>query len=83
MKKRNVYAVTVAFCLFSAVFGSGTLAAGGTRHLVGIGEGGTSVAEPETTVGDTEKSTEAATEKLNGWRQRRKPPHELPESSVD
>ena len=62
MKKRNVYAVTVAFCLFSAALGSSVLAAGGTRHLVGIGEGGTSVAEPETTVGDAEKSTEAATE---------------------
>lgn len=76
MKKRNVYAVTVAFCLFSAVFGSGTLAAGGTRHLVGIGEGGTSVAEPETTVGDTEKSTEAATEKLNGWKVAIDPGHQ-------
>ena len=48
MKKRNVYAVTVAFCLFSAALGSSVLAAGGTRHLVGIGEGGTSAAEPET-----------------------------------
>ena len=76
MKKRNVYAVTVAFCLFSAVFGSGTLAAGGTRHLVGIGEGGTSVAEPETTVGDTEKSTEAATEKRNGWKVAIDPGHQ-------
>lgn len=76
MKKRNVYAVTVAFCLFSAVFGSGTLAAGGTRHLVGIGEGETSVAEPETTVGDTEKSTEAATEKLNGWKVAIDPGHQ-------
>ena len=76
MKKRNVYAVTVAFCLFSAVFGSGTLAAGGTRHLVGIGEGGTSVAEPETTVGDAEKSTEAATEKLNGWKVAIDPGHQ-------
>ena len=76
MKKRNVYAVTVAFCLFSAALGSSVLAAGGTRHLVGIGEGGTSVAEPETTVGDTEKSTEAATEKRNGWKVAIDPGHQ-------
>lgn len=76
MKKRNVYAVTVAFCLFSAALGSSVLAAGGTRHLVGIGEGGTSVAEPETTVGDAEKSTEAATEKLNGWKVAIDPGHQ-------
>ena len=76
MKKRNVYAVTVAFCLFSAALGSSVLAAGGTRHLVGIGEGGTSVAEPETTVGDTEKSTEAATEKRNDWKVAIDPGHQ-------
>ena len=76
MKKRNVYAVTVAFCLFGATLGSSVLAAGGTRHLVGIGEGGTSAAEPETTVGDTEKSTEAATEKLNGWKVAIDPGHQ-------
>ena len=76
MKKRNVYAVTVAFCLFGAALGSSVLAAGGTRHLVGIGEGGTSAAEPETTVGDTEKSTEAATEKLNGWKVAIDPGHQ-------
>ena len=76
MKKRNVYAVTAAFCLFSAALGSSALAAGGTRHLVGIGEGGTSVAEAETTVGDAEKSTEAATEKLNGWKVAIDPGHQ-------
>ena len=76
MKKRQLYAVTVAFCLFSAVFGSSTQAAGGTRHLVGIGEGGTSVAEPETTVGDAEKSTEALKEKQNGWKVAIDPGHQ-------
>ena len=44
--------------------------------MVGIGEGGTSVAEPETTVGDAEKSTEAATEKLNGWKVAIDPGHQ-------
>ena len=76
MKKRNVYAVTAAFCLFSAALGSSVLAAGGTRHLVGIGEGGTSVAEPETTVGDAEKSTEALKEKQNGWKVAIDPGHQ-------
>ena len=76
MKKRNVYAVTAAFCLFSAALGSSVLAAGGTRHLVGIGEGGTSVAEAETTVGDAEKSTEALKEKQNGWKVAIDPGHQ-------
>ena len=76
MKKRNVYAVTAAFCLFSAALGSSAQAAGGTRHLVGIGEGGTSVAEPETTVGDAEKSTEALKEKQNGWKVAIDPGHQ-------
>ena len=76
MKKRQLYAVTAAFCLFSAALGSSVLAAGGTRHLVGIGEGGTSVAEPETTVGDAEKSTEALKEKQNGWKVAIDPGHQ-------
>ena len=89
MKKRNVYAVTVAFCLFSAALGSSVLAAGGTRHLVGIGEGGTSVAEPETMKAsedgakvsedsekNTESVTESATEKLNGWKVAIDPGHQ-------
>ena len=89
MKKRNVYAVTVAFCLFSAALGSSVLAAGGTRHLVGIGEGGTSVAEPETMKAsedgakvsedsekNTESVTESVTEKLNGWKVAIDPGHQ-------
>ena len=89
MKKRNVYAVTAAFCLFSAALGSSVLAAGGARHLVGIGEGGTSVAEPETMKAsedgakvsedsekNTESVTESATEKLNGWKVAIDPGHQ-------
>ena len=89
MKKRNVYAVTVAFCLFSAALGSSALAAGGARHLVGIGEGGTSVAEPETMKAsedgakvsedsekNTESVTESVTEKLNGWKVAIDPGHQ-------
>ena len=89
MKKRNVYAVTAAFCLFSAALGSSALAAGGARHLVGIGEGGTSVAEPETMKAsedgakvsedsekNTESVTESATEKLNGWKVAIDPGHQ-------
>ena len=89
MKKRNVYAVTAAFCLFSAALGSSALAAGGARHLVGIGEGGTSVAEPETMKAsedgakvsedsekNTESVTESVTEKLNGWKVAIDPGHQ-------
>ena len=89
MKKRQLYAVTAAFCLFSAALGSSVLAAGGARHLVGIGEGGTSVAEPETMKAsedgakvsedsekNTESVTESATEKLNGWKVAIDPGHQ-------
>ena len=89
MKKRNVYAVTAAFCLFSAALGSSVLAAGRARHLVGIGEGGTSVAEPETMKAsedgakvskdpekNTESVTESVTEKLNGWKVAIDPGHQ-------
>ena len=76
MMKRNIYAVTAAFCLLSAATGSNVLAAGGgTKQLIGIGSGSASATEPDKTradedaskiSGDTEKSTESVTEKQNG-----------------
>ena len=59
MMKRNVYAVTAAFCLFSAALGSSALAAGGTRHMVGIGDGGASAAETPKASEDTAKGSES------------------------
>lgn len=69
MMKRNIYAVTAAFCLFSAVLGSSALAAGaGAKQLIGIGSASETESDKikadEATskaAGDTEKSTEAAT----------------------
>ena len=66
--KKNVYAAATAFCLFSTAFGSGAMAAGGgTKQLIGVGSGSTSV---------TESSTEAATEKQNGWKVAIDPGHQ-------
>lgn len=86
MMKKNVYAVTVAFCLFSAALGSSAMAAGsGTKQLIGIGAGSASAAESETenvtgdTVGttkDMEKSTEPETEERNGWKVAIDPGHQ-------
>lgn len=85
MKKRNVYKVTAAFCLFSTALGGGVLAAGGTRHLVGIGSGEASVEESETAKtsedtseesGDTEKITESVTANQNGWKVAIDPGHQ-------
>ncbi len=86
MKKRSIYAVTVAFCLFSAALGSGAMVAGsGTKQLIGIGAGSASVAESETenvtgdtagTTKDTEKSPEPETEKRNGWKVAIDPGHQ-------
>ena len=86
MMKRNIYAVTAAFCLFSAVLGSSALAAGaGAKQLIGIGSGSDSATEPDKTradedtskiSGDTEKSTESVTEKQNGWKVAIDPGHQ-------
>ena len=86
MMKRNIYAVTAAFCLLSAATGSNVLAAGGgTKQLIGIGSGSASATEPDKTradedvskiSGDTEKSTESATEKQNGWKVAIDPGHQ-------
>ena len=85
MKKRNVYKVTAAFCLFSTALGGGVLAAGGTRHLVGIGSGEASVEESEPAKtsedtskesGDTEKMTESVTANQNGWKVAIDPGHQ-------
>ena len=86
MMKRNIYAVTAAFCLLSAAPGSNVLAAGGgTKQLIGIGSGSASATEPDKTradedtskiSGDTEKSTESVTEKQNGWKVAIDPGHQ-------
>lgn len=86
MMKRNIYAVTAAFCLLSAATGSNVLAAGGgTKQLIGIGSGSASATEPDKTradkdtskiSGDTEKSTESVTEKQNGWKVAIDPGHQ-------
>ena len=86
MMKRNIYAVTAAFCLLSAAPGSNVLAAGGgAKQLIGIGSGSASATEPDKTradedaskiSGDTEKSTESVTEKQNGWKVAIDPGHQ-------
>lgn len=86
MMKRNIYAVTAAFCLLSAATGSNVLAAGGgTKQLIGIGSGSVSATEPDKIradedaskiSGDTEKSTESVTEKQNGWKVAIDPGHQ-------
>ena len=86
MMKRNIYAVTAAFCLLSAATGSNVLAAGGgAKQLIGIGSGSASATEPDKTradedaskiSGDTEKSTESVTEKQNGWKVAIDPGHQ-------
>ena len=86
MMKRNIYAVTAAFCLLGAAHGSNVLAAGGgAKQLIGIGSGSASATEPDKTradedaskiSGDTEKSTESVTEKQNGWKVAIDPGHQ-------
>lgn len=86
MMKRNIYAVTAAFCLLSAATGSNVLAAGGgTKQLIGIGSGSASATEPDKIradedaskiSGDTEKNTESVTEKQNGWKVAIDPGHQ-------
>ena len=86
MMKRNIYAVTAAFCLLSAATGSNVLAAGGgTKQLIGIGSGSASATEPDKIradedaskiSGDIEKSTESVTEKQNGWKVAIDPGHQ-------
>ena len=86
MMKRNIYAVTAAFCLLGAAHGSNVLAAGGgAKQLIGIGSGSASATEPDKTradedaskiSGDTEKSTESVTEKQNDWKVAIDPGHQ-------
>ena len=86
MMKRNIYAVTAAFCLLGAAHGSNVLAAGGgAKQLIGIGSGSSSATESDKTradedaskiSGDTEKSTESVTEKQNGWKVAIDPGHQ-------
>ena len=86
MMKRNIYAVTAAFCLLGAAHGSNVLAAGGgAKQLIGIGSGSAPATEPDKTradedasklSGDTEKSTESVTEKQNGWKVAIDPGHQ-------
>ena len=80
MRKRNIYAVTAAFCLFGATMGSSALAAGaGTKQLIGIGSA--SALEPDKIKTDEDVSkaagdTEPETEKQNGWKVAIDPGHQ-------
>lgn len=75
MKKRNVYAAIAAVCLLSTSLGSSVEAAGGARHLVGIGDGRLSGAQTETET-ETEALSEKATEQKNGWKVAIDPGHQ-------
>lgn len=75
MKKKAIYAVTAAVCLFSASFENSVMAAGGTKQLIGIGAGSSSAEQTEKKAEkatETEKTTEAS----NGWKVAIDPGHQ-------
>lgn len=81
MKKKMIRKVVTAVCLFSICAGNSVLAAGGTQHLVGIGDGGMSGSKTEKeiekeTEHTTEQTTGESTEVKSGWKVAIDPGHQ-------
>ena len=79
MKKKRIYAAAAVFCLASTVLGNNVLAAGGTTHLIGIGEeknSGKKSESEKTTEKETETQTEKSEKEQNGWKVAIDPGHQ-------
>ena len=76
--KKSIYAVTAAVCLLSTAFGNPVTASGGTRHLIGIGDGAGKEEQTETDIQDrTEQQSESEPySEKNGWKVAIDPGHQ-------